>query len=296
LVILGPTAVGKTKLSIELAKILNTEIINGDSVQVYQQLNIGSAKITQAEMEGIKHHLLDFLDPRTPFSVADYQELVRQKIDELTNRDKIPLLVGGTGLYIQAVLYDYQFLSEERDESFQKRFESLTNEALHDLLKAEDQESAMAIHPNNRRRVLRALEMALTHQSKTELLNKQHDETLYDALIIGLTLPRDILYDRINLRVDQMIENGLVDEVTALHEEGIHPHVIGYKEFTAYFTGEKPLETVIQEIKQNTRHYAKRQMTYFKNKLPVHWLTVQVDHFDETLKEACQLVENWLKN
>lgn len=291
LVIIGPTAVGKTALSIKMAKKFNGEIINGDSVQVYRSLDIGSAKIKPEEMEGIPHHLLDILEPTESFSVADFQKLVRQKIKEVTNRGNLPIIVGGTGLYIQAALYDFRFEDPGRNDEYTSIYNEISNEELHQLLMNIDPDEASKTHPNNRRRILRALEIhAHLNKTKTELLALQKHELLYDVFIIGLDMERKQLYDRINKRVDQMMQDNLPEEVYSLYQKGIKVNAIGYKEFYDYFEGKKTLVEVINEIKKNTRRYAKRQLTYFRNKLPVNWFNLENVSADIIMKQ----VEDWL--
>ena len=278
--IVGPTAVGKTALSIELAKKLDGEIINGDSMQVYRDLNIGTAKITPEEMDGVPHHLLDILEPTDSFSVADYQQAVREKITEIQARGKMPIIVGGTGLYVQAVLYDFRFTEEKIDEGVRKAYytalEQLGPEAMHARLAAVDPETAKTIHPNNTRRVIRALEMA-EHSDVKKSNDAQHqgEKALYHHLIIGLNMDREKLYERINLRVDMMLEQGLVDEVRGLYDRDIRDvqaiRAIGYKELYDYFDGRETFEQAIENLKQNSRRYAKRQLTYFRNKMDITW-------------------------
>lgn len=278
--IVGPTAVGKTALSIELAKKLDGEIINGDSMQVYRELNIGTAKITQEEMDGIPHHLLDILAPTDSFSVADYQQVVREKIAEIQARGKMPIIVGGTGLYIQAVLYDFRFTEEKIDDEVRAAYyadlERVGPEAMHARLAAVDPDTAKTIHPNNTRRVIRALEMA-EHSDVKKSHEAQHqgEQALYNHLIIGLNMDREKLYDRINLRVDMMLEQGLVEEVRGLYDRGIRDvqsiRAIGYKELYDYFDGRETFEQAIENLKQNSRRYAKRQLTYFRNKMTITW-------------------------
>ena len=215
IVIVGPTGVGKTKLSIELAKHFNSEIINGDSVQIYKELNIGSAKVSKEEMQGIKHHLLDFKEINEDYTVYDYQKDLRNKIEEFNKKGLIPIVAGGTGLYLKAALYDYRF--EEENSSNFDDYESYSNEEVYNLLKEKDEKEALKLHPNNRKRVVRALNIINNLQgNKTEMLEKQEHKLLYDVVFIGLTLPRDILYERINKRVDLMIENGLMEETKQL--------------------------------------------------------------------------------
>ncbi|MFS0875447.1 tRNA (adenosine(37)-N6)-dimethylallyltransferase MiaA [Solibacillus isronensis] len=279
--IIGPTASGKTALSIRLAKEIDGEIINGDSMQIYRHMDIGTAKITEAEMEGVPHHLLDIKEPTEGFSVAEYQQLVRGKIEEIQARGKMPIIVGGTGLYVQSVLYDFQFAKQEVDEAarenYYKELEILGPEAMHAKLVQMDPAAAASIHPNNTRRVIRALEMAeLAGVSRAEEQFNRGDITLYNHLIIGLDMDREKLYERINLRVDLMMEAGLVDEVRALYDAGIRDvqaiKAIGYKELYAHFDGLVSLNEAVEQIKQNSRRYAKRQLTYFRNKMDIEWI------------------------
>jgi len=279
--IIGPTASGKTALSIRLAKEIDGEIINGDSMQIYRHMDIGTAKITEAEMEGVPHHLLDIKEPTEGFSVAEYQQLVRGKIEEIQARGKMPIIVGGTGLYVQSVLYDFQFTKQEVDESarenYYKELEVLGPEAMHAKLLQMDPAAAASIHPNNTRRVIRALEMAeLAGVSRAEEQFNRGDIPLYNHLIIGLDMDREKLYERINLRVDLMMEAGLVEEVRALYDAGIRDvqsiKAIGYKELYAHFDGLVSLDEAVEQIKQNSRRYAKRQLTYFRNKMDIAWI------------------------
>ncbi|WIY59784.1 tRNA (adenosine(37)-N6)-dimethylallyltransferase MiaA [Bacillus arachidis] len=282
-VIIGPTAVGKTKLSIDLAKALNGEIISGDSMQIYRKMDIGTAKVTTEEMEGIPHYMIDIRNPEDSFSVAEFQELVRGHIREITKRGKLPIIVGGTGLYIQSVLYDYQFTDEAGDLVYREKLEKLAIENgveyIHKKLQEVDPESANRIHANNVRRVIRALEIFhTTGQKMSDQLEKQENELLYDVSLIGLTMNREMLYDRINLRVDLMVEQGLVQEVNALYENGVRDcqsiQAIGYKELYNYFEGHVSLEEAIMQLKTNSRRYAKRQLTWFRNKMDVTWFDV----------------------
>lgn len=279
--IIGPTAVGKTALSIELAKLLDGEIINGDSMQVYKGLDIGTAKITVQEMQGVPHHLLDVKEPTEGFSVAEYQQLVREKIDEINARGKLPIIVGGTGLYVQSVLYDFKFGETEVDEEARKGYyaelEKLGPEAMHERLIQVDPEAAATIHPNNTRRVIRALEMAeLAGDSRASEEHQRGDVAIYNHFIIGIDMDRAKLYERINMRVDIMIQQGLLEEARALYDAGIRDtqavKAIGYKELFAYFDDRATLEEAIEAIKQNSRRYAKRQLTYFRNKMDIHWI------------------------
>jgi len=288
--IVGPTAVGKTKLSIELAKEFNGEIISGDAMQIYRGMDVGTAKITLEEMEGIAHHLLDEKNPDQTYSVAEFQKTVRTKIDEISARGKLPIIVGGTGLYIKAVLYDYEF-SEETAPS-EELYEDLTNEEVHTLLELIDPVSAKALHPNNRRRVVRALNIFYeAGVTKTQTLEKQEKKLLYDVTLIGLTDDRTRLYQRINERVDEMMVKGLIGEVSALYEGGIvreaqSIQAIGYKEIYDYLDGEADLETTAELIKRNSRRLAKRQYTWFRNQMDVTWFDVDVANFEKTITEV----------
>lgn len=279
-VIIGPTAVGKTKLSIELAKQYNGEIISGDSMQIYREMDIGTAKIRQEEMEGIPHHLIDIRNPDQDFSVAEFQELVREKITEIASRNKLPIIVGGTGLYIQAAIYDYHFSEAPSNPDYrknlEKRAEKEGNQALHDELVRIDPQSASGIHPNNVRRVIRALEIFhCTGKTKEETQANQSPELLYDTALIGLTMERDQLYERINRRVDIMVEEGLLEEVQSLYNRGLREcqsiQAIGYKEIYQFLDGHVSYVDAIDMLKQNSRRYAKRQLTWFRNKMSVKW-------------------------
>ena len=299
LCIVGPTAVGKTKMSIELAKQLNGEIISGDSMQIYRGMDIGTAKATMDERQGIPHHLIDEKNPDEPYSVAAFQQTVRAKMEEIKSRGKLPIIVGGTGLYIKSVLYDYEFAGEsESKEIDEAKYGHLSNEELHAKLAAVDEAGAKDIHPNNRKRVIRALEIYETSGvKKSEMIEKQEHKMIYDACLIGLTDDRNVLYDRINKRVDAMYETGLVEEVKALFDEGIPAEsqsirAIGYKELYDYFKGFISLEESKELIKRNSRRYAKRQYTWFNNQMDVTWFKVDVQHFDKTVQEVLTYVQN----
>ncbi len=299
LCIVGPTAVGKTKMSIELAKQLNGEIISGDSMQIYRGMDIGTAKATMDERQGIPHHLIDEKNPDEPYSVAAFQQTVRAKMEEIKSRGKLPIIVGGTGLYIKSVLYDYEFAGEsESKEVDEAKYGHLSNEELHAKLAAVDEAGAKDIHPNNRKRVIRALEIYETSGvKKSEMIEKQEHKMIYDACLIGLTDDRTVLYDRINKRVDVMYETGLVEEVKALFDQGIPAEsqsirAIGYKELYDYFKGFISLEESKELIKRNSRRYAKRQYTWFNNQMDVTWFKVDVQHFDKTVQEVLTYVQN----
>ncbi|MFC5603144.1 tRNA (adenosine(37)-N6)-dimethylallyltransferase MiaA [Sporosarcina koreensis] len=285
--IVGPTASGKTSLSIELAKKLDGEIINGDAMQVYKELNIGTAKITEDEKEGIPHYLFDINEPTESFSVAEYQSAVRNCIDDIRSRGKQPIIVGGTGLYIQSVLFDFRFTEEAGDEKVRVDLEHELEaeggaERLYKRLQALDPSSAEKIHPNNHRRLIRALEIIeVTGKTKNEHEQGAGDLPLYDHLIVGLDLDRELLYERINLRVDQMMEDGLLEEARSLWERGVRNvqsvQAIGYKELYQHFEGQLSLDEAVDLIKKHTRHYAKRQMTYFRNKVKISWFDATSD-------------------
>ena len=277
IIVLGPTAVGKTKIGIELAKRLNTEIISGDSVQVYKYLDIGSAKVTAEETCGIKHHLIDILEPTETYSVCDFQTASRILFEKLD----IPLVVGGTGLYIKAAISNYEFDAPKRDFSFEEEYSKYSNEQLYEMLLNMDPKMSEIIHPNNRKRVLRAL-YAANIEEPMSTKNKK-DELLYNPYIIYLNVERDLLYKRINERVLKMIEDGLEEEVKSLYDKGITPYAIGYQEWVKYFENEITIEEVIEEIQKNSRHLAKRQMTWFRNQMNTHFYEVNIGNINETI-------------
>ncbi|MEN2766366.1 tRNA (adenosine(37)-N6)-dimethylallyltransferase MiaA [Ornithinibacillus xuwenensis] len=292
--IVGPTAVGKTKLSIEVAKKINGEIISGDSMQVYKGMDIGTAKIKPEEMQGIPHHMIDIKEPNEDFSVADFQYYVQKYISEITSRNHIPIIVGGSGLYIQAVLNDYNFSNEKRDDALTKQLENEMEESgielLFNRLKRLDPVQASRIHPNNYRRVIRALEIyEKTGLTMTEYQQQQSKDSPYDSLLIGLEMERELLYERINLRIDMMIRDGLLEEVKALMEQGFENYqsmkAIGYKELIPYFNGEAALEDSIHLLKRNSRRYAKRQYTWFKNKMDVNWYNFSASSINEKFSD-----------
>ena len=282
IVILGPTAVGKTKMSIELAKLLNGEIINVDSTQIYKNLDIATAKIKDEEKENIPHHLFDIKDITEDYTVYDYQKDCRNKIAEILKKNKIPILVGGTGLYIKAALYDYKFNDEVNNQ-----FEDLTNEEIYNKLKELDEN--IDIHINNRKRLVRALNYCINNNLKFSEKEKT-DKLLYDTIFIGLTTDRNILYDRINKRVDVMVKEGLLEEAKRIYDLNIRTKAvmtpIGYKELFPYFEGKKSLDKCLDLIKQNSRKYAKRQYTWFNNQMKVTWFNVDFDNFNNTIKEV----------
>lgn len=294
LVIIGPTAVGKTKLSIEMAKRFNGEIISGDSMQVYKGMDIGTAKITRDEKEGIPHFLLDIKAPNESFSAADFQELANQAIADIQKRGKLPIIVGGTGLYIQSVIYDYQFTEAPSNIEYRKSLESIVEtdgiDPLIEKLRSIDPKSAERIHPNNVRRIIRALEIYYcTGITMSDQLDKQSSELKYNTALIGLTMNREALYQRINHRVDIMIEQGLIEEVKSFYEQGLRDcqsiQAIGYKELYDYFAGKLTLDESIEALKQNSRRYAKRQLTWFRNKMDVQWYEMQEQRNNSSVSE-----------
>lgn len=280
LAIIGPTAVGKTKLSIELAKKYNAIIINCDAMQVYQGLDIGTAKVTSEEKEGITHELLDFVPVTQNYTVYDYQKDARKLLEKYQGRNII--FVGGTGLYLKSALYDYRFYEETTTNSY----DNLTNEELYNLALAKDKN--MNIHPNNRKRLVRFLNKKVQEYVEPK--------PLYDFKIIGLTTSRDILYDKINKRVDVMFQNGLLTEVKSFYDQGIHSKAletgIGYKELYQYFDNKITLEEAKDLIKKNSRHYAKRQYTFFNHQLDVKWFNTNYEDFSKTINEVEDYIEN----
>lgn len=287
--VVGPTAVGKSSLSIEIAKKFHGQVISGDSMQVYHGLDIGTAKVKKQEMQHIPHHMLDIKQPEDSFSVADYRDYVQSFIKQITDAGQLPILAGGSGLYIQAALFDYQFSETRRDPERTKELEQQVQrdgpEVLHDYLQTIDPKQAEKIHPNNHRRLIRAVEIyETTGKTMTENQQKQ-GESPYDPIFIGLEMDRKQLYERINKRVDIMMDNGLLNEVTRLYKQGLENAQsmsgIGYKEFIPYLKGEQHLEEAIEKVKQNSRRFAKRQYTWFKNKLDVHWYCIQPETIDQ---------------
>ncbi len=285
IVIVGPTGVGKTKLSIELAKKLNAEIINGDSVAIYKKLDIGSAKPTIEEQEGIPHHLLDIKDVEESYTVYEYQKDCRAKIKEITSRGKRVIIVGGTGLYIKAALYNYQFT----EGTTYNEYNDLSNEDM--LEKIKNSYSGKLPEVQNRKRLVRLLNKVENDEKITNL----KDECLYPITVIGLTAPRELLYERINNRVDKMIENGLLEEVKSLKDKYNNSRIlnsgIGYKKFYDYLFNSKELEEVIKEIKKDSRHFAKRQFTFFNHQFTTKWFEVDFNNFSNTIKEVEDYIE-----
>ena len=286
LVLVGPTAVGKTRYSIEIARRWNAEIISGDSMQVYRGMDIGTAKIGPEETGGIPHHLIDILDPEEPFAAGEFQRLARGLIEAIIARGRLPFIVGGTGLYIKSLLYGFNFPEAPADDRIRAELKAYAErhgaEALHARLREVDPESAARLHPNDVKRVIRALEIAIgtgvTMSAKTTGFREQR-ESPYAFCLIGLTMEREVLYDRINKRVDAMIEAGLVDEVRRLLARGVPPEAtamqaIGYKEIVPHLTEGLPLEEAVERLKRDTRRYAKRQLSWFRRMHGIEWVDV----------------------
>lgn len=289
IVIVGPTCTGKTKLSIELAKKYNGEIINADSTQIYKDNDIATAKVSLEEMEGIEHHLLSIKELSENYTVFDYQRDARNCINKIIDKGKIPILVGGTGLYIKSVLYDYKF---DLENNKKETYDQYNNEELYKKLLSIDPKTE--IHPNNRKRVERALDYYFANNKPISSKEKTN-KILYDAITIGLTTDRNILYEKINERVDKMLESGLLDEAHRIYESGIRTKAvltpIGYKELFPYFEGKENLDNAILLMKQNSRHYAKRQYTWFLHQMDVKWFTANYDNFNKTIRDVVNYID-----
>lgn len=292
IILTGPTSVGKTRLSILLAKLLHGEIISADSMQVYRGMDIGSAKIRPDEMDGIKHHLIDILDPNDTFDILQFQTCAKSAIDEIYERGHLPIIVGGTGFYIQSVLYDIAFTEEADDGKYRASLEELAMqkgvEFLHKMLQEVDPEAAEEIHPNNQKRVIRALEFYHLSGKKISEHNKEEHEKqeAYQACYFVLNDKRELIYDRINERVDQMLKEGLVEEVKNLKQKGctrdmVSMQGLGYKEILDYLDGTITLEEAVYRIKRDTRHFAKRQLTWFRREKNVIWIQKDLFHYDD---------------
>ena len=290
-IILGPTAVGKSDIGIKLAKIFNGEIISADSVQVFKGFDIGSAKISKEEMDGIKHHCIDIMEPNEDFSVFDYVELTKKKIDEIFKKGKLPFIVGGTGLYVRALLGGYNFGGAGKQQEFRKSLENVELSDLYKTLQEKDPERAEELSPNDRKRIIRALEVC-EFGEKTE--NSKPD---LDAFVIVLNMDRQKLYERINFRADIMLKNGLVDEVKGLLNSGVRVDsqpmkAIGYKEVVSYLNKEIDEKTMEDLIKQHSRNYAKRQMTFFRSIENAR--NYDASKKDETVKNIGKDIKEWL--
>jgi tRNA dimethylallyltransferase len=291
IVVTGPTGVGKTKLSISLAKKYNAEIINGDAIQVYRGLDIGSAKVTKEEMDGVVHHLFDIRDVWEDYSIYDYQRDCRKLIDDIISRGKNIVIVGGTGLYIKSALFDYTL---EDSNVLTNNYDEVDTTQLYNRLKELDKD--IDIDKNNRRRIIRALNYYLTY-NKSISLNKNGNKLLYDCVFVGLTTDRGILYDRINSRVDLMIDNGLLDEVKHFYDNNMRykPLLggIGYKELFDYYDGNISYDDAIELIKRNSRRYAKRQYTFFNNQFDIKWYDVNFENFDNMIDDVCKYIDSY---
>ena len=304
IILTGPTAVGKTAASIGLAKAIGGEIISADSMQVYKHMDIGSAKITKEEMDGVPHYLVDVLDPKEEFNVVRFQKMAKEAMDKIYANGHIPIVVGGTGFYIQALLYDIDFTKEEDDKTYRCELEKLAKEKgasyLHDMLKEVDYKSAEDIHENNVKRVIRALEYFHETGEKMSLHNEneRQKESPYNSAYFVLNDDRSYLYERIDKRVDKMITTGLVDEVKALKDMGLTKDMVsmqglGYKEILDYLDGKLSLEDAVYILKRDTRHFAKRQLTWFRREKDVIW--VDKDKFDRNEDKIKEFIINTLK-
>lgn len=284
IVITGPTAVGKTKLSVMLAKKINGEIVNCDSMQFYRGLDIGTAKVNEEEKDNVVHHLFDIKDVAELYTIYDYQKDARSCIADILSRGKKVIMVGGSGLYIKAALYDYKF----KEESIKNDYDHLTNEELYKLVLKINPNND--IHVNNRKRLIRFLNKS--DNDNNEIIDSK---PLYDFTIIGLSTDRKVLYDKINKRVDQMFENGLLEEVKYFFDKGIYSKAImtgiGYKELYKYFNNEQSLPDTIELIKKNSRHYAKRQYTFFNNQFNIKWFNTDYSNFSNTVEEVYQYIK-----
>ncbi|WP_276351447.1 tRNA (adenosine(37)-N6)-dimethylallyltransferase MiaA [Cohnella caldifontis] len=304
LALVGPTAVGKTAVSLRIAEALDAEIISGDSMQVYRRMDIGTAKLPLAEREGIPHHLIDILEPEEPFSVSMFQSLCAEKIREIHERGKLPFLVGGTGLYVESVCYGFEFQGDSGDEAFRERMRHFAQahgaEALHARLAAVDPSTAARLHPNDERRIIRALEVFETTGrplSETQAQTRAAPKTSpYRLCLIGLTMDRAALYRRINERVDAMIAQGLVEEVEALIRSGVPQDAVsmqglGYKEIAAYLRGECSLAEAVERLKRDTRHFAKRQLSWFRHMQDLVWAEADEEgKIDDLFKSICAII------
>ena len=298
----GPTAVGKTKFAIEVARRFDGEVVSCDSMQLYKFMNIGSAKPDAEELAQVKHHLVDIIDPRVPFSVAEYQQLAKAAIADVMSRGKVPVISGGTGLYLNSLIYDMDFSSNPGDLTYRKELEKIAEEegteAVHRMLQNEDPDAAALIHPNNTKRIIRALERLHDGEGNVRPFSgilKETDD--YEMILVGITRERQELYDRINARVDILINNGLVDEVKELMAMGltsddISMKGIGYKEIIAFLNNEYDLATAVDTVKKNTRHYAKKQLTWYRRYDKINWLNISEFNSDE---EAIEELISWLE-
>lgn len=303
--VVGPTASGKTSFAIELAKKYNGEIVSMDSMQIYKYLDIGTAKPELDEMQGIPHHLIDYVEPSTPYSANDYATDARQIIEDIYSRGKLPIACGGTGLYLNSLIYDYDMSQASFDENLRNELADFArqygNERLHERLYELDKKSAEEIHPNNVKRVIRAIEICmLTGKPRSEQMTAG-TESVYNSLIFGMDVQRELLYDRINKRVDVMIEKGLPGEVDSLIQRGIlnvddtvsqAAQAIGYKELLMFKRGEITFDNAVENIKMNSRRYAKRQLTWFRRIKEINWLDPTNIQFED---KAYEIIKNFLR-
>lgn len=300
IILTGPTAVGKTKASIGLAKAVNGEIISADSMQVYKEMTIGSAKILPEEMNGVKHYLVDELKPNEAFHVVRFQQMAKEAMEEIYAKGKIPIVVGGTGFYIQALLYDIDFTESNQEEAYRKELQGIADrkgaDVLHQMLQEVDEKAAADIHPNNVKRVIRALEFYKQTGQKISAHNEteRQKESPYNFCYFVLNAEREQLYQCINLRIDKMLEQGLIEEVKALKEKGytrdmVSMQGLGYKEILDYLEGKCSLEEAVYVLKRDTRHFAKRQITWFKRESDVIWIDKREYEYDEDKMLECML-------
>ena len=284
IVVCGPTGVGKTKLSIELAKIYDAEIINADSMQTYIDMNIATAKIKESEKEGIPHHLFDINKPEDMYTIYDYQKDARKKIDEITSRGKNVIFVGGSGLYIKSALYDFELNEEEQKRDYSNMSDKEIIDKLRDYI------DINSIDINNRKRLERRLEK----YDNGSIIGDKGNNKIYDFICIGLTMDREVLYNRINNRVDEMVKEGLVEEAKSFYDRHLYSKAIktciGYKELYKYFDGNCSLEEAVDNIKKASRHYAKRQYTYFNHQMDVTWFNVDLNRFDNTINQVIEYI------
>lgn len=299
LVLIGPTAVGKTALSLNIAKRWNAEIVSGDSMQVYREMDIGTAKIKESEREGVPHHLIDIVDPHQPYSAADFQSDAASAIEDIASRGKLPFIVGGTGLYIESLCYNYRFAEQGSDEAFRAEQEAYAAlhgaEALHAKLAAVDPATAGRLHPNDTRRVIRALEVHhLTGVPFSKQQEGQRKESPYELCILGLSIDRVVLYRRIEERIDAMLEEGLLGEVERLMKREPAPHAtplqaLGYKELASYLRGECSYEAAVELLKRDTRRFAKRQLSWFRHMDEIRWFDAG-ENFRENLEAIHDII------
>ena len=301
--VVGPTAVGKTALSIDIAKRFNGEVISGDSMQVYRGMDIATAKVTKEEKQNVPHHLLDILEPDEEFSVFDFKSKVTELITEIRSRGRLPIIAGGTGMYLDSIIRDYALSDEKRDLAYEQKIKAdIDNsgiDAVYDRLVEVDPEQAGKTHKNNVRRVIRALEVYdRTGQTMTEYQQRQQDESPYNVILIGLDMDRALLYERINTRVDHMVELGLFQEARYFYDLGLKDapsmRAIGYKELIGYFEGKLSEEEVIDLLKRNSRRYAKRQLTWFRNKMDVNWYTLTPETKNEVFQKILKDLAGFL--